>query len=432
LVALADIDLILNQLVLRKAISPFAPEVSDFLVSGISIAAFAIQIILMFMLYRMITKLPLHGRWVNRISLVFGGAHLAIISLFAFTILQILLFSYYHTVVPALGEQLAYFCAIFLAGLLAARMLTWFRSSGEITMLLYGLFAVFLAMYMVTRTFVRTQLLLDLVPVMDPQTFPFISREGVPNFAQFLNIQTALEILGFLSIWSATILLLLHYKQKLGKGVVISVCALPAVPPAIAFVILTLIYATNAVEANEAFMKLATLPYLLQSLASGIILGLPFLLIGLKLKGNALIVKKYLLIAFVGMVLFHVANYSALELTIFPPFGFASVSSLSLSAYTLFLGLYLSVAVIAGDVNLRASIRKILAEDPKILNRLAEAEVQEQLHHRVKKLLVAAEALEPQREIDKSSIDSLSEEQVRDYISDVMEEIHGLHKKKLE
>jgi hypothetical protein len=176
-------------------------------------------------------------------------------------------------------------------------------------------------------------------------------------------------------------------------------------------------------------MKLGTLAYLVQSLASGIIFGLPFLLIGLKLKGNALIVKKYLLIAFAGMVLFHVTNYSALELTIFPPFGFASVSSLPLSAYALFMGLYLSVAVIASDVNLRAGIRKILVEDPKILSQLGDAEVQKQLHHRVKKLLVAAEALEPSREIGKSSIDSLSEEQVRDYISDVMEEIHGLHKK---
>lgn len=428
LVAIAYADLVLNQLVLRGAIPPFALGASDFLAAGISVAAFSIQIILMFMLYGMTTKLQLQGKSVSRISLIFGGTQLAIISLFAFTIFQILLFAYYHTAAPALGEQLAYYSAIFFAGMLAARLLIWFRSSGEITMLLYGLFAVFFTLYMVVRTIARTQLLLDLVPVMDSQTLPFVSPEGVPNFALFLNIQTALEVLGFMSIWSASILLLLHYKRKLGRGTVISVCALPAAPIAGAFVVLVAIYATNAVGANEAFMKLGSLPYLLQSLASGIIFGLPFLLIGLKLKGNALIVKKYLLVAFAGMVLFHVTNYSALELTIFTPFGFASVSSLSLSAYTLFLGLYLSVAVIASDVSLRASIRKVLAEDPKILNRLAEAEVQEQLHHRVKKLIVAAEALEPQRRIDESSIDSLSEEQVRDYISDVMEEVRG-HKK---
>ena len=139
----------------------------------------------------------------------------------------------------------------------------------------------------------------------------------------------------------------------------------------------------------------------MQNLASGIIYGFPFLLIGLKLKGNSLIVKKYLLIAFCRHVLFHVTTYSALKLTIFPIFSFASVSSLAPSGHVLFLSPYLSVAAVAADVNLRANIRKILATDPKILNRLADAEVQERLHNRVRKLLATAGALQPSRWIGK-------------------------------
>lgn len=426
LVAVADIDQILGQLVLRQAIPPFTPIVSDFLVSAISIAAFAIQAILIFILYRMIRKVRL-GRMINRISLIFSATQLTIISLFTFTIVQFLLFSYYHTAVPALGEQLAYFWAIFLTGLLAARLLTWFRSSREITMLLYGLFAVFLTLYMVTRTFARTQLLLDLNPIMDSQSHPFNSIGGVPYFIQLVNAEAVLDILGFLSIWSASILLLLHYTRKLGKGVVISACALPVVPPTIAYVVLVLIYATNADEAADTFFKVGTITFLLQGLASGIIFGLPFLLIGSKLKGNTLVVRKYLLIAFAGMVLFHVTNLSALEFTLFPPYGFASVSSLPISAYVLFIGIYLSVAVVASDVNLRANIRKLLVEDPKILNQLADAEMQKQMHQHIKTLLIKAEAIQ-RVGLDKSSLESLSEEEIKDYISDVMEEIHGSRK----
>ena len=81
------------------------------------------------------------------------------------------------------------------------------------------------------------------------------------------------------------------------------------------------------------------------------------------------ILRKHMVIAAFGFLLFYVAgSASAAQAAYPPPFGIVSVSFTGLSCYLIYAGLCSSAVTISQDTTLRLSIRKTLTDQAKFLD----------------------------------------------------------------
>ena len=74
---------------------------------------------------------------------------------------------------------------------------------------------------------------------------------------------------------------------------------------------------------------------------------------------------------------------ATLTATPYPPFALASVSTMGLSAYLIYVGIYSAGISMSGDINLRQTIRKSAIEEAKLLVSIGSAQMQQQLEKKV-------------------------------------------------
>lgn len=148
----------------------------------------------------------------------------------------------------------------------------------------------------------------------------------------------------------------------------------------------------------------------------GLLLGVAFWTIARSVnKGTT---KSYLLISAIGIALLFSANYSSIAVANapYPPFGIASVWFLGLASYFLLFGIYSSALSITRDSELLQEIRRSVEKQSSLLHSIGTSEMEYQIQKNViniyKKLPVD---VEPQS--------SLEEEDIKQYIDEVIREI---------
>jgi hypothetical protein len=132
-------------------------------------------------------------------------------------------------------------------------------------------------------------------------------------------------------------------------------------------------------------------------------------------------VKNYMIISAYGVTLLFTTNQPlGLIFTPYPPFGLATICYIGLASYLLVVGIYSSAVSVANDSLLRRSIRKSVTQKANLLDKIGTAQMQHQIETIV---LESTRALSSRIE-DKSGVEpSLGEEELRDYISKVIEEV---------
>ena len=108
-------------------------------------------------------------------------------------------------------------------------------------------------------------------------------------------------------------------------------------------------------ENVDAMMNI--LIFSMASLLSGIIFGARFLSVARTLRKDSSL-RKHMMIATYGFVLFYIAGSATAAQAAYPPFGIVSVSFTGLSCYLIYVGLYSSAVTVSQDMTLRLSIRK--------------------------------------------------------------------------
>ena len=69
--------------------------------------------------------------------------------------------------------------------------------------------------------------------------------------------------------------------------------------------------------------------------------------------------------------------------TPYPPFALAGVSTMGLSAYLIYVGIYSAGISMSEDINFRQTIRKSAIEEAKLLVSIGSAQMQQQLEKKV-------------------------------------------------
>jgi hypothetical protein len=255
---------------------------------------------------------------------------------------------------------------------------------------------------------------------------PFIPPGSIADLLNYPYVLSS--ILSFILAWIATIWLLRHYSHSLGAIKFWVILCLPLVFFLLQFGslfadLLSPFFRTQAV----LFGTLYTLFFASSKPVGGILFGIAFWTLAQKTKNN-IVIRNYLLLSAYGFMLLFVSNQAlVLTFNLYPPFGLPSVCFIGLSSYLLMIGIYSSATSLSQDIKLRQSIRRSAIKELELLDRIGMAHMEQQLEKRVLNIVKA----EQNNMIEQTGVPmSLTEEDVKSYLNQVLVEIQKGNNKK--
>lgn len=336
-----------------------------------------------------------------------------------FVILQLAMMSSYFVLTLVATITTSYALATAMMVLLMKSFLSWFRISKNSVILAYGISAAILAIHFSFTLFFTADVLLDLPAEVQTSVsrIPFF----IPGSVTFIlsNIHGLTSILSFSILWGATVLLLRHYSQKVGRIKYWIVVGLPLVYFLSQFPALFLNVFDPIIKENPIFFgSLFTLVFTLSKPAGGILFGIAFWTIFRHIR-RTIAVRDYLMISALGFVLLFTSDQAVVLITApYPPFGLAAISFLGLSSYLIFVGIYYSAISLSHNDRVRREIKKFAMQESKLLDSIGSAQLEKEISEKIN--LIAR--------MHGSAIQSLGvqpsieEDEVRKYLEHVLRE----------
>lgn len=303
--------------------------------------------------------------------------------------------------------------------LLARHFFSWFRAKKDLIMLLYAISTIAIAVHLVF-TFSYVDYVLSGTPAAghspysNPPFFPVGSLKFLLG-----NIYTATSISAFVSVWSATALLLHSYARRIGKIKYWTIICLPLVYFLSQFPTFLLNMFDPLIKADPSFY--GTFLILLFSVSKptgGFFFGVAFWYAARKIPSTAP-VRKYLVICAYGFILLFTADQgNTLINPAYPPFGLATISFMGLSSYLVLIGIFYTAISVSQDAKLRREIRKLATDESKLVESLSSA----QLEQEIKSKLSAITKYHADIANKMGVQPSIDEEEARGYLDEVIKE----------
>ena len=357
----------------------------------------------------------------------------ALVATLIFIILEILLTSRYHTATLTAVTGISEMSTIAILTLFAQRFFSWFKSNRKsIVVLLYGLsfvinaFSVSLISMNELIIFSQKQISAEYA-IITPQSkvvFPSDSFEPGSLLANLFETYQYTDLISFALLMAATAFLLHHYSSKLGRVKFWVIILLP------------MLYRVSMSLENFGVITPTQEQYFywylyasLNSTAGGILFGIAFFSIAKTIRQDSA-VRQYMIIAAYGFILMFISNQVTLTATSYPPYGVATMSLLVLASYMIFVGLYSTALSVSQDMKLRQYIRRLTTKDTSLLNSIGTAQMEQELQRTVKGFENIVEQQEKEMKEQSGVESSISQEDMHEYLQQVVEEVSKVKKKK--
>ena len=357
----------------------------------------------------------------------------ALVATLIFIILEILLTSRYHTATLTAVTGISEMSTIAILTLFAQRFFSWFKSNRKsIVVLLYGLsfvinaFSVSLISMNELIIFSQKQISAEYA-IITPQSkvvFPSDSFEPGSLLANLFETYQYTDLVSFALLMAATAILLRHYSSKLGRVKFWVIILLP------------MLYRVSMSLENFGVITPTQEQYFywylyasLNSTAGGILFGIAFFSIAKTIRQDSA-VRQYMIIAAYGFILMFISNQVTLTATSYPPYGVATMSLLVLASYMIFVGLYSTALSVSQDMKLRQYIRRLTTKDTSLLNSIGTAQMEQELQRTVKGFENIVEQQEKEMKEQSGVESSISQEDMHEYLQQVVEEVSKVKKKK--
>jgi hypothetical protein len=358
-------------------------------------------------------------------------------------IIQILMTSQYYVALSLAIVLAGYLLAAVNVGLLAYKMISWYRIKHNVTTLLFAV------------TFLTTAIGFSNIPIVNGVYFfslnPSLTEryyvdygyqpdhnngDAIPHFSLkkgdslFALYQLTMNILriAYFPMWASAIVLVRNYSKTMGRGKFLLITVLPG-----------LIFPITIFESVSG----GVFPPLFASLYAGASLALAGLFMAIiffvsaknmiRIQSQNNVISQYLIIAGFGFILTLVASSPAVHVidrihTPFPPFATLTWAFLGFSTYLVSTGFYLSAIRISQDIGLRKSIRQVATEESssRLLDNIGTAQMEQAIQDRVQKI-----AKEQEESLKKETgvRQGVSQEDVEAYVKEVLEEVKKIRTK---
>jgi hypothetical protein len=302
--------------------------------------------------------------------------------------------------------------------ILVVRFCYWLLWSRNSVVMLYTI-SIFAILLNSIVTFVLSSILVISQPVLQYETRGTISIGLASPTIINLNILFGLSsILSFVLMWIATAVLLRQYSRKMSRVKYWFLVSLPLLYFLIQFqpLILQAQYLVDSITLDRLYIQLFTA----SKAVGGILFAITFWMIGRKVESNN-IIRKYMIISGFGIAILFGSNQGIIvAITPYPPFGVFTVSFFGLASYLTLVGIYYSAISVSQDTALRRSIRKSVEERINLIDVIGKAEVQNAIAKNVAKIY---NKYSLEKDLGEETGRDLEEDEIKDYISEVMTEL---------
>lgn len=417
LIALLSLDTVIHQLSAGLGIPVSSPMgIALFLVIG------SITIVCQLFILQFVSRTSLAiRRKVKHIRLMHYAVTLSqysIILLFVYVMIEIILTENYSTISSLLITMLSYNLSIILMGIFTVIFLSWYAfNRTSVLVLLYGLSFATVVIASVALMVVWIHVFFEQMPPktgLKSDVF-YLSAEEGSNWKILSKIYQYNDIASFFLKWGGTALILYHYSHKIGKVKYWFLLSLP-----VAYFSTLMIYHFHIYEPHDELESLIFFGVgSLNSTFGGILFYLAFRLTSKDFSNQ--VFKDYLLMAGFGFMLFFSATQANVITTVYPPFGFATISSYGLGSYLILLGLYLSALSVSQDEQLRNMIKSSTLSESKFLHSIGTS-AGERKREIVSTVLDKAKRQQETIVKDIGIGTSLTEDDIKNYVEEVEEQ----------
>jgi hypothetical protein len=345
-----------------------------------------------------------------------------LIAILLITIIQMILTSSYSSIILKIVTWINYSMSIVFLGILAKKFISWYSTRGNGILIAYAIAMLFLCMYSIVSiidiSYGLTHGAATLVGITKSSvalidTLSFIS--SIINSAYFI-----ISLLVFISTWFATVLLLKHYSNKIGKAKYWILVSIPLVYFLTQFQTI-LIYLFTPIRLTDPilFGITYTLVFSASKPIGGILFGIAFWIVSRGLSHRQ--VKKYMIISGYGLLLLFTANqHQVLQLNPYPPFGLSTICYVGLASYLILIGVYSSALSVAEDTKLRQIIRTTVVKEVSLLHSMGTAIMEDRIRKKVAKIAKEQEIVLIQQTGIESSLD---DSEISQYVDAVILEV---------
>lgn len=417
LIGILSIDTVISTVSTGLGIELF-PNSKVPLFAALGIITIICQIMILQFVGRTSLSVRSKVKHIRRMHIGVSISQYFIIILFIYVIVEVVFTENYLPITSLMVTTLSYTLSILLMGIFTVIFLSWYKNNrSSILVLIYALSFATVVIASISILALWVLLFSEQMPAMlpDSDVHSLKTKEG-SSWKILVKIYSNSDIASFFLKWGGTVLILYHYSHRIGR---IKFWVLLSLP--LAYFSLIIIHHFHLYEPHEEIETLIF--YGLGSLNAtfgGILFYLAFRLAS-KSFSSHLRLGDYLLMAGFGFMVFFSGSQGNVITTVYPPFGFATISSYGLGSYLILLGLYLSALSVSQDEQLRDTIKRSTLSESKFLHSIGVS-----AGERRKEIVntVLEKAKQQQATIVKNiGIDtSLSEEDIKDYVNKVEKE----------
>lgn len=357
--------------------------------------------------------------------------HIVLTVVMVVIIFQILMFFNYHKVELMIASAISYGTATILMIILAVRLFRWFLMGKNIVTFFFGVASVLIATNaLVSLVYFEYVIAIEReIDIITPSIIVlFETHFADGSFMYYISLIQLYSMAGYFVVtWGATLLLLIHHAKRVGY----LRFGLMVVLPIFVFIYFYAILFDSAIPNNPVTQATPLeawsfwLSYDYAAALIGIIIGIGFYSVARSVRENKN-ARDSLIIAGYGFIFYFISAFATVIQTGYPPFGLANVSFVGIASFMIFTGLYNSAVSVSRDVELRSIIRKSLLHQSRFLSSMGLA----QNRHELEKNILELSKLKSE-EISKSNniYPSISENEIKDYVNEVLEEVIKSKKK---
>jgi hypothetical protein len=360
------------------------------------------------------------SKWFSLVYKLVVTVQCALIVILGALILQMVFTSSYHTLFLKIVIWINYSLAIGLLGLLSQRFLFWFKTNRNVVVLAYFLamimicISALLALVYVTNQFTHS----FSGPIIHPALTPVASYHSA--YDVFNRWYVMISVAAFISMWTATVLLLHSYSRKFGRAKFWILVSIPLVYFLSQFQFVFLdVFTSFRISEPILFGIIFTLFFNATIPVGGALFGIAFWSVARSINSNA--VKRYMMISAYGIMLLFSSNQAVgLTLIPYPPFGLITVSFFGLASFLVFVGIYSSAISVAQDSKLRKSIRGFAIEETRLLDSIGTAQMEQEIEKKV----IGFTKRNQDRMAEETGVQSsLSEDDIKEHLERVIQEV---------
>lgn len=366
-------------------------------------------------------KVPFDKSILRAINASMLSTQLAIIIMLTIILVEVNFTHSYYLVHLELVFIISSVTAIAAMGLLSYKFLTWLKFNKNIITIAYLSASLSLSVNVIIGILYVSDQFSYVSDVITPTPYGVFFMHTHYSFLAFLY--TISSAVTFVLFWIGTVLLLRSYRKRIGT---IKFWLIMIVPLLYFLSQFQPILSNMLFDYSSGNPILFSIVYVMMLEVStpigGILFGAAFLLVANKIQNAK--VKGYLVISGIGLLLLLI-SYRPQEIITgpFPPFGILSASFMGLSSYLIFVGIYSSAISVSQDSKFRTTIRKSVEAEVSFVGNIASAEQTRTVTENVlKKVKNVSEKIEE----DTQVATSMTESEIRNYISDVINETRKL------